>query len=65
MTYDRRVVRDLLNNKDSLASTVGVRPCSVEKLSKNGVKGLIISSTRRLTGSKATFFSDPIFSFRV
>jgi len=42
-TYDRGVVRDLLDGKDCLSSAVHIRPSSVEELSKDGVKGLSIS----------------------
>jgi len=44
-THNRRVVRDLLDDKDGLSSTVDIGPKTVEQLSEDGVEGLTISVT--------------------
>ena len=43
MTYNRGVVRDLLDYEDGLTSTVLVGPSSVEKFTKDGVEGLCVN----------------------
>lgn len=70
MTYNRGMVRDLLDNQDSLTTTVLVGPNTVEEFTKDRVEGLINESVYFSLHSdaqdrKLTFFSDPIFSFRV
>ena len=64
-TYDRRVVRNLLDNEDSLSAPVDIRPDTVELLSEDGVERLYVSFTTPRPNVWLTFFSEPIFSFRV
>ena len=64
-TYDRRVVRNLLDNEDSLSASVDIRPDTVELLSEDGVERLYVSLMTPRPSVWLTFFSEPIFSFRV
>lgn len=41
MTHDGGMVRDLLDNQDSLATTILVWPNTVEQFTKDGIKWLI------------------------